>query len=45
MMMYQSEQWVAEQKVIEVIEDYQGDTDYEALEDNIMLPRLSRVLA
>ena len=43
--MYCSEAWVEDQRVIEVIEDYEGDTDFEALYDNVMLPRMSRVVA
>ncbi len=45
MMMYCDDTWINQQQVIEVIEDYQGDTDFEALYDNIMLPRMSRVVA
>ena len=45
MMMYRSEIWLAEQDIIETIEDYKGDTDFEALYENVMLPRLSRVVA
>ena len=35
--MYCSEAWVEEQKVIKVIEDYDGGTDFEALYENVML--------
>jgi len=36
-MMYCSEAWVNEQEVIKVIDNYEGDTDYEALYENIMI--------
>ncbi len=45
MMSYESMNWISQQRVIEVIEDYEGDTDFEALYDNVMLPRMSRVVA
>lgn len=37
---YCSEAWVEEQKVLEVIEDYQGETTFEALYENVMLTRV-----
>ena len=35
--MYCSEAWVEDQKVIKVIEDYEGGTDFEASYENIIL--------
>lgn len=45
MQSYESDTWIKSKRVIETITDYEGDTDFEALNENIMLPRMSRVVA